>query len=341
MDERTMHAVGFRRYGSAEVLEPLEVALPSPGPDDLLVRVVASGVNPADGLLRSGKLRLVARVRLPFVPGCDVAGIVEEVGPAVTGFRPGQAVYAMLPSIGGGGYAEYAVVRAQDAAVLPGTLTFAEAAVVPLAALTALQALRDHAHVQPGSSLLVNGASGGVGTFAVQVGKALGARVTAATSEGNADLVRDLGADQVVDYATDLFAAGHHDAVLDAVGAHPLRRWRAVLEPHGVVVTLNPARGNPAARALARLTGTQRLASLLVQPSGADLATLTGWIEAGRLRPVLEQAHPLDDAAAAHRRSETKRVRGKLALVVDPGLAGLTAADVGTDVGTDVHFDRG
>lgn len=319
-----MRAVGFRRYGPPEVLETLEVARPEPARGEVLIRVAAAGVNPADWALRDGRLRLFARLKLPFVCGSDVAGVIEAVGPGVDGFRPGDAVYAMLPTLSGGGYAEYAAVVGRDVAHAPPELSFAEAAAVPLAALTALQALRDEAGLEPGEHLLVNGASGGVGTFAVQIARAMGARVTAVASGRNAGLVHDLGAEEFLDYTTEEIGAGaaRYDKVFDAAGAVTFGRWRRVLRRGGVAVTVNPARGNPAARALSRLTGRgRRLRSVFVQPSGADLETLGAWISAGSVKPVVDRCYPLEEAAAAHRYSETRRARGKLVLIGDERLA--------------------
>ena len=221
-----MRAVGLRRYGPPEVLEGLEVERPEPTSDGVLIRVAAGGVNPADCLLRSGGLRFVARQKMPFVPGADVAGVVEATGPAVTRFEPGDPVYAMLPNTAGGGYAEYAVAAEGTVAAIPPGLTFGEAAGVPLAALTALQALRDRADLSAGDHVLVNGASGGVGTFAVQISRAMGATVTAAASGRNADLVRGLGADEFLDYTDGDVTAGEarYDVVLDATNVLAFRK---------------------------------------------------------------------------------------------------------------------
>ncbi len=321
---RRMRAAGFRSYGPPEVMEVLEAERPEPGPDGVLIRVAAGGVNPADCLLRGGKLRFVTRPQLPFVPGADVAGVVEDTGSGATRFRRGDPVYAMLPSTAGGGYAEYAATPEAHVAPAPPGLTLGEAAAVPLAALTALQALRDGAGLSAGARVLVNGASGGVGTFAVQISRATGAKVTAAASGRNADLVRDLGADDFVDYTREDVTAGdaRYDVVLDAVGVHPFRRWRRVLERGGVAVTVNPLLGNPAAKLLSHVTGGgRRLESVLVRPDGKDLEQVGAWIFAGELRPVVDRSYPLAAAATAHRRSEGRRTRGKLVLVVDEKLA--------------------
>lgn len=329
----TMRAVGFRRYGSPEVLEQLVLARPAPAAECILVRVAAAGVNPADWNLRSGGLRLVARLKLPFVPGADVAGIVEAVGEGVTRFQPGDAVFAMLSTSAGGGYAEYATLEAAIAARVPANLALAEAAAVPLAGTTALQALRDQAAIQPGHQVLVNGASGGVGTFAVQIAKLLGARVTAVCSGRNADLVREIGADDVRDYTRDdIFATDtRYNAIFDTIGSQPFRRWRSLLQARGTVVTIAPKPRDIAVALLTR-SNRQRLKTFFVRPSGSDLAALSGWIADGRLRPVVDRSYVLADAVEAHRYSESKRVRGKLVLVVDAQLAGQQATSMAANV---------
>lgn len=321
-----MNAVGFHRYGPPEVLEKLEVAKPTPAPDALLVRVAAAGVNPAASILRSGRLRFVARSKLPFVPGADVAGVVAEVCDAVTRFRPGDEVYAMLPNTAGGGYAEYAAVS-ENAARVPPNLSFIGTAAVPLTALTALQALRDRADLRPGAHVLINGASGGVGTFAVQISRTMGARVTAACSGGNAERVRGLGADEVLYYTRVDITAGdaRYDVVFDAVDAHPFGEWRRVLQPGGTVVTVNPIKGRLSPRFLERFRDGKRYESVLVRPGGKDLETISAWISAGGIRPVLDRSYPLADAVEAQRYSETGRARGKLVLIVDERLAGRSA----------------
>ncbi len=325
LDEK-MRAVGIRRYGPPEALETLEVERPEVGRDSVLIRVAAAGVNPADCLLRSGGLRFVARQKMPFVPGADVAGVVEAAGPNVTRFRVGDPVYAVLPNTAGGGYAEYAVAAEGAVAVMPSGLAFDEAAGVPLAALTALQALRDEANLAAGDHVLVNGASGGVGTFAVQISRAMGARVTAVASGRNADLVSGLGADEFLDYTREDATAGkaRYDAVFDAVNVLSFRKARRVLKPNGVFVTVNPFIGRLSPGWLSRFRGGRRIRSFLVRSDGADLEKLGAWIEAGEVRPVIERSYPLADAAEAHRRSESRRSRGKLVLVVDeePAAAG-------------------
>lgn len=318
-----MLAGTFAQYGPPANLTVGETPRPTPGAGELLVRVAAAGVNPIDCRLRSGQLRFFVRIGLPFVPGSDIAGIVESVGPGVNRFRAGDAVFAMLPIRAGGGYAEYALVDEKGAARVPVGVPLSEAASVPLAALTAVQALRDKAGVSNGSEVLVYGASGGVGTFAVQVAKALGARVTGAASGRNAEFVKSLGADEFADYTQGIGHLGRRfDVVFDAVDKLSFRQCRRLLRPRGVAVTTNPVAEWFALNVLTFLRGGRRLRSVMVEPSGADLELLGGWIAGGQLRPHVERSFPFAEAADAQRLSEAGRVRGKLVLIVDGPLAG-------------------
>jgi len=321
---RTMRAVGFRRYGPPDVLETLEVPRPEPG--EVLIRVAAAGVNPADWALRGGRLRPFVRLELPFVSGSDVAGVVEAVGPGVTRFKLGEAVYAMTPTTTGGAYAEYVTVAADNVAHVPSGLSLGEAAAVPLVALTALQALRDKAELAAGDHVLINGVSGGVGSFAVQISKAMGAQVTATCSGPNVELVRGLGADEVIDYTSEDAAARspRYDVIFGAVNTLPLLHWRRALRPGGKIVTVNPLFENAVVARLVRAVGRVRLEGVLVRPSGADLGAVGSWISSGKVRPVIDRSYPLSDAAAAHRYSESRRVRGKLVLLVDERLSAET-----------------
>ena len=345
-----MEAFGFRRYGSAGVLEPIQVEKPEVAADGVLIRVAAAGVNPADWRLRSGQLRFVARLKMPFVPGSDIAGVVEAVGPGVTRFRTGDPVYAMLPTLTGGGYAAYAAVAERDAARVPSGISPGEAAAVPLAALTALQALRDRAGLRPGGRVLINGASGGVGTFAIQIAAAMGARVTGASSGRSAELVRGLGAEKVLDYTReDVLAGGErYDVVFDAANVLSFGKVRRVLRPNGVFVTVNPIIGKFSPVWLARFRGGRRMESVLVRPSGADLETLNAWISEGRVKPVIDRSYGLADVAEAHRYSEGGRAQGKIVLVVDRSLADEATSEErqsmrwdGTDPGVESMREQG
>jgi NADPH:quinone reductase-like Zn-dependent oxidoreductase len=314
----TMHAVGFKQYGTADVLQLFELPVPKPAANKICVKVIAAGVNPADTSLRSGAFRLLIRLNLPFVPGSDVAGIVESVGDNVTAFQPGDAVYAMLPTRDGGAYAEYVTISAEHVAPAPSRLTFNEAAGVPLAGLTAYQALHHEAQVSAGQRVLIYGASGGVGSFAVQIAKHLGADVTAVCSTRNLKRVQALGANHMIDYTaqsmSDLNA--QYDVVLDAVALLPLRQGIRLTERGGTLVTLNPGLGNPLSKGFVALFG-RTLKAVMVQPDANDLRQLTTWIEAGHITPLIDRTYPLHQAADAHRYSETKRAQGKIILYVD------------------------
>lgn len=320
---KTMKAVVFRKYGGIEVLEHAELPQSTPAPGKILIRVAAAGVNPSDALFRSGALKMFLRLKMPFIPGLDVAGIVENAGDSASRFKPGERVYAMLPNTEMGGYAEYALVDAESIAPIPTHLSFAQAAVVPCAALTALQALRDKAKLKAGDRVLVNGASGGVGSFAVQIARAMGAHVTGVTSKANLEFVRQLGASAVVDYtAGDVTQSEQRfDVIFDAVGMVPFARWKRILNVGGVAVTVNPILGSPLARWMARFNGGgRRWESLLVKPLGTDLKQLNTWLESGVVCPIIESYYPLEAVAEAHRRIESKRTRGKLVLIVDKSL---------------------
>lgn len=334
-----MRAVLYDRYGSDEVLTVREVPPPEPAPGEVLVRVAAASVNPADWRFRSGQFRFVVRLDLPFVPGADVAGAVEAVGDGVHDLRPGQPVMAMLAARRGGGCAELAVVPRTDLALAPAGVPLLEAASVPLCGLTALQALRDRASLRPGQGLLVHGAAGGVGTLAVQVGHALGAEVTASARADAGALLQRLKADHLVDRdAVDLRRppaelAGRFDVVLDAANTLPFRHSRRLLRPGGTAVSVNPLAARLAPDLMAPLRGGRRLRSVLAQPDGEDLQVLAGWLAEGRIRPVVERSLPLEQVREAHRYSQAGGARGKTVLVVDPVLAELVPGEsVTTDV---------
>ncbi|WNV75023.1 NADP-dependent oxidoreductase [Geodermatophilus sp. DSM 44513] len=328
-----MRAVVYDRYGPADVLEVREVPVPRPAPGEVLVRVAAAGLNPADWRLRSGQFRFALRLRFPFVPGADLAGVVEAVGDGVDDVRSGQPVMAMQATRTGGACAEYAAVPREHLAPAPAGVPLLEAAGVPLCGSTALQALRDRAGLRAGlragQRLLVHGAAGGVGSLAVQVGRALGATVTAAASRDAAALLRDLGAEEVLDRGTvDLTRPPERlreafDVVLDAANALSFRHARALLTPGGTAVSVNPFAERLSPGLLAPLRGGRRLRSVLVAPRAADLAVLSGWLAEGTVRPVVQRTLPLVEVRAAHRQLEAGHARGKTVLVVDPVLAGL------------------
>jgi NADPH:quinone reductase-like Zn-dependent oxidoreductase len=322
-----MKAMVQDTYGSAEVLELREIDKPEIADDQVLVRVRAAGVNPADWAVMSG-LPYVARpvygLRKPknAVRGTDVAGQVEAVGTSVTRFRPGDEVFGWCV----GAYAEYASVSEDALALKPANLTFAQAASVPMAGLVALQALRDHGNVQAGQSVLINGASGGIGTFAVQIAKSLGAQVTGVCSTGNADMVRSIGADLVIDYTQKDFTQGgqRYDFILDNVANHPLSDLRGALTPTGTLVPNGGgfdnrwfASGGRVIRAhvIDRFV-SNTLRPFLVSFNLEDLAALKELIEAGKLTPVMDRTYPLAETPQAISQVGEGHAHGKVAITV-------------------------
>ena len=309
-DEKPMmKAVVAHEYGAPEVLKFEEVPRPEPKEDEALVRVIASGVNPADPLTLSGKYAREFGTHLPLIPGYDIAGVVEKTGAKVTKLKAGDAVYG-YPTFGGG-WAEYVTVRQWEVAAKPKTLNFAEAAAVPMGALTAWQALVDTAQLHPGQTILVHGGSGGVGSFAVQIAKARGARVIATASTANQDLLKQLGADVAIDYTKTRFedVAKDVDAVLDPVGKETLARSYGVLKKGGIVMSL-VARPDPVELEKRGIRG----AAISVHPDAEDLAEIARLIDAGKIKPVVTEVLPLSEAIAAQRQAETHHTRGKLVL---------------------------
>lgn len=308
-----MKAVEYDRYGSPSVLEVREVPRPSPGRGELLVRVRAAALNPKDVLLRSGKFRLLTGFWFPKRVGFDWAGEIAEVGPGVSGISEGAAFYGMLGGFRGGACAEYLVARPGDCAPKPASLGFEHAAAVPLAASTALQALRDVARLERGMRVLVNGASGGVGVFALQLAKVLGAHVTSTSSAGNLELCRRLGADVALDYrATDPLAGpDRFDVVFDVFGNRRPGEARRVLTARGVYVTTVPK-----PRILVDVARTlfagPRVRLVSVRPRSADLRLIAALVDEGRLAPVVERSFPLEQIVAAEEQVGSKHTRGKV-----------------------------
>ena len=310
----------YRRYGPASVLEEAERDRPRAKPHQLVVRVAYSSVNPIDWKLRQGLLPFRLPLPFPMVPGYDIAGQVVEVGPRVTRFDVGDWVFACLDSRLGGAAAEYAAVGEEAAARIPPNVSVSNAALVPLAGLTALQALRDLGRLRPGHRVLVVGASGGVGHMAVQIAKATGASVTAVCGPTNVSFVRDLGADQVIDYSetNDFGVAAPYDVILDGVGDESIQRFSSWLTRRGVYVATLPTAGILVRALFLPLFSQQRVRLVLTRPRGRDLTFLGDLMERGKLRVVQESEFSLSDLPSAHRRSETGHVRGKVLVAVCP-----------------------
>jgi NADPH:quinone reductase-like Zn-dependent oxidoreductase len=321
----TMRAITHDRYGSADVLRLTQVPRPVPDDAEVLLRVHAAGVDRGAWHMMTGRPylgRLAFGIRTPRtrVLGIEVAGTVDAVGASVTRFTVGDEVYGF----GRGSFAEYAVARADRLAPKPVNLSFEQAAVVPLSAATALQALTDSGRAQPGQSVLVIGASGGVGSYAVQIAKALGAEVTGVASTGKLDLVRSLGADHVLDYTRDDFGDGirRYDLVLDIAGNPTLARLRRALTPTGTAVITGGEEGgnfsggmNRQLRALALSPFLrQRLTMFIAKQRSSDLDRLCVLIEAGNVTPRIDRSYPLGEAPDAVRHLASGQVRGKLAI---------------------------
>jgi len=322
-----MKAITYHRYGSPAVLQLQEIDRPVVDGSNVLVRVRAASIHPGDWLVMTGRpyiLRLIFGLPRPrkSIPGFDVAGQVEAVGAKVTELQPGDEVFGECD----GSCAEYVSVREGSLALKPSNLTFEQAAAVPISGVAALRAVRDQAKVQPGQEVLINGASGGVGTFAVQIAKWLGADVTGVCSRRNVDLVRSIGADHVIDYAQEDFTQGEkrYDFILDNVGNHSLAALRRVLTPSG---TLIPNNGTSGGRWIGPIGRTVKalVLSLFIRrqgrpfvaiPRNKDLVVLKELIEAGEVTPVIGRTYPLSETAEAMAHLGEGHARGKIVITV-------------------------
>jgi NADPH:quinone reductase-like Zn-dependent oxidoreductase len=322
-----MKAIAYHRYGPPEVLGLEEVEEPVVQDDDVLVRVRAASVNPRDWHFLRGLPYVVRPVGLrrpkSGVLGSDIAGQVEAVGKAVTRFRPGDEVVAFVLS---GAFAEHAAVPQAVLGPKPATLTFEQAATVPLAALTALQGLRDHGRVQPGQKVLILGASGGVGTFAVQLAKSFGAEVTGVSSTRNLELVRSLGADHVIDYTREDFTRSGqtYDLIFQLAGTRSPSDLRRALTPKGTLVLSSGESDGRWIGPLGRVIKAavlspflrQRLVTFEAKQSKDDLRVLKELVESGKLVPVIDRTYPLIETSEAIRYLETGHARGKVVITV-------------------------
>lgn len=325
--EPHMKAVVYTDYGPPDVLQLKDIKKPEPSDDQILIRVRAASVNPYDWHFIRGTpyvmRMMIGGLRKPKDPrvGVDYAGTVEAVGKNVTLFKPGDEVFGNKS----GAFAEYLCARADRAVALkPANITFEQAAGVPVAGLTALQGLRDHGKVQPGQKVLINGASGGVGTFAVQIAKSLGAEVTGVCSGRNVDLVRSLGADHVVDYTKEDFtkSAERYDVILDNVGTQPLSGFRRVLKPNGICVMIGgggPNEGKwvgPMARPIKAMVISpfisQKMSMMMAQGNKDDLTSLADLMQSGKVKPVIDRTYKLNEVPQAIAYVETGRARGKV-----------------------------
>jgi NADPH:quinone reductase-like Zn-dependent oxidoreductase len=325
-------AASYTRYGPPDILQIVEVAPPVPGDDDVLIAVRAASANPLDVHFMRGRpwpVRLAMGLRRPkrTRPGVDLAGIVEAIGRNVTQFRPGDAVFG---SCRGGAFAELVCAAEDKLAAKPASLSFEQAAALPVAGLTALQGLRDKGRLQPGQRVLINGAGGGIGTLAVQIAKALGAEVTAVCGADKLSLVRGLGAGRAIDYRKEdfLWSGERFDLVFDAVGNLWFPACRRALTPSGIVVAAGgggpgpPRLGRLAARLLTGLLwslfGHRKLVVLMAKLRAEDLTSLAALVDSGRLMPVLDVRHGLEALPDALRQIQGGHARGKLVISLTP-----------------------
>ena len=322
-----MKAIVFHNYGSPDVLRYEDVEEPTAGDDQVLIKVRAASVNPFDWHCMRGTpyvMRIRGGLRKPKAArlGVDVAGQVEAVGRNVAQFKPGDEVFGACR----GAFAEYACIPESALVIKPDNVTFEQAASVPVAAFTALQGLRDKGHLQPGQKVLINGASGGVGTFAVQIAKWFGADVTAVCSTGNVEMVRSIGADRVIDYTQQDFTRSgqRYDLIFDAVGNHSLLAGRRVLGSKGIYIVVSGPDGRwigPLARFIEALVFSpfvsQNLVPFMAKRNKEDLTTMCELMETGKVTPVIGKRYRLSEAAEAIRYLETGHARGKVVVTVD------------------------
>src|SRR5437773_6271956 len=308
-----MKAVVSHGYGGPGVLDYEDISRPEPKDDQLLIHVIAAGVNPVDGMIRSGMFAKEGNRAFPIILGGDVAGVVEKVGSKITKFKAGDPVFAYVGLDNSGGYAQYALVTEREAAPKPRSLTDVEAAAVPVRAITAWQALVDTAKLSVGQTVLIHGGSGGVGSFAIQIAKARGAKAIATASTANQDFLKQLGADVAIDYTKQKFedVAKDVDVVLDSIGRDTLARSYGVVKKGGFIVTL-----------VARIDQAEldkhgiRGASLGVEPDSNELTEIGKLIDEKKIKMIVSQAFPLSEAIKAQEQIATGHTRGKIVLKV-------------------------
>ncbi len=315
-----MKTIQFDQYGDAEVLKFRETDLPYLTEDMLLIKVHASSVNPVEYKIRSGELKFIAGFRFPKTLGSDFAGEVVYAGKNLTGYQAYDKVYGMLPALPGGAYADYVSAKPDHVAAKPTTHSYEEAAGIPLAGLTALQGLRDEGEIRQGQRVLINGASGGVGTYGIQIAKAYDTEVTAVCSTRHVDLVRDLGADDVINYEREdlLYTRKTYDLIFDVAGTLAYADAKHLLRPQGIFVTSQPGALMLAQSLYTRAVESRKLRIVLVRPDHLDLHFLKGLAESGRLRTIVDSVYPLEEVARAHAHAEEGHLQGKVILSATP-----------------------
>ena len=324
----TMKAIVTTKYGSPEVLQLAEVEKPTPKDNEVLIKIHAAAITAGDVIVLKGEpfvTRFATGLLEPknTIPGKEMAGQIVAVGPNVTQFQPGDEVFGDLSVASWGAFAEYVAVPESAIALKPTNLTFEEAAAVPESAVVALQGLRDKGKIQPGQKVLINGASGGVGLYAVQIAKALGAEVTAVCSTRNIELVCLLGADHVIDYTQEDFTQNgqQYDLILAANGYHPISDYKRALSPEGIYVatggTMTQSLQATMIGPFISMTGRQKMGGMLVKPNKNDLVFIKDLIEAGKVKPVIDRCYPLSEAADAYHYMGKGRAQGKVVITVE------------------------
>ncbi len=339
MNDRTMKALTFKRYGKSPEIGLTDIPCPALKADEMLVQVYAAGLNPIDNMIPTGMFKPVLHFQLPATLGSDLAGVVTEVGSQVTRFKPGDAVFASIFDLGTGSLAEFAVVPERAAALKPANLDFVQAASIPMVGLTSWQALKERANLQAGQKVFIPAGSGGIGTFAIQLAKLLGAKVGTTVSTGNIELVRELGADEVVDYKQQAFEHQLHgyDAVLGTVRGDAIEKAIDILKPGSKIISLT----GPLDAAFARARGLNVLLRLLfglmsrkirsrankrnvaysflfVRPDGDQLTEIGELLDAQRIKPVIDKVFPFDQAKEALEYLAKGHARGKVVVSIKP-----------------------
>lgn len=308
-----MKAARIHAYGDSSEIRIEDAPLPTLNDDDVLIRVVATSVNPVDWKIRKGYLKSFIPYEMPLTMGWDVSGVVEKIGPAVTKFKPGDAVYSRPDIARNGAYAEYIAVRESEIAFKPATISHVEAASLPLVSITAWESLFTTAGLSKGQRVLIHAGAGGVGSIAIQLAKAKGAHVTTTASATKSALVKSLGADEVIDYRTQDFSklAKDMDVVFDTVGGETQEKSWGTLKPGGILVSITDRPSEDRARAEGKRAGF-----VFIGPNAPILTELAGMVDAGQVRPIIGAEYGLNDAAKAQQASETGHATGKIVIYV-------------------------
>jgi NADPH:quinone reductase-like Zn-dependent oxidoreductase len=316
--ENKMKAIIINKYGGPEVIEYTDVVTPKPEKNEVLVKVKAASVNPVDWKIRMGNLKFMTGKKFPVYLGTEVSGVVESIGEDVKNITPGQRVFAGL-SYKGGGYAEFAKAPEENLVILPDNVSFEDACTFGVAGITPLQGLQDHGLLEEGMHVLVNGASGGTGTYAVQIAKILKARVTAVCSTKNIELVKSLGADSVIDYTKEDFTKNKaaYDIIIDCVGSKTFGQAKKALKKKGRYVNINPSPKLIIAQLFSSIFGGKKARLVMLKINREDLLWIRDQVALENIKVIIDRTFPVKEARKAHEYSETGRARGKIVLTAE------------------------